>query len=216
MNSELVEYTIISPNTYGPRDVKKIDRITIHCVVGQCSASWLGEYFFNPGLKASSNYGIGSDGAVGLYVLEENAAQTSSSKANDMRAITIECASDSYEPYKFNECVYKSLIDLCVDICKRHGKDKVIWLNDKENTENYTPKPNEMVLTVHRWYTNRTCPGEWMYSRLGEFADTVTEKLNKKPLYRVQVGAFHKWTNAQKYVERLKRDGYDAFVTVNK
>jgi uncharacterized protein YgiM (DUF1202 family) len=76
-----------------------------------------------------------------------------------------------------NSAVYNSLIELCVDICKRNGKTKLIWLGDKTKTLAYSPKSNEMVLTVHRWFANKSCPGDWLYNRLGDLAEKVTAEL---------------------------------------
>lgn len=150
-NSSLVSYTKLSPNHSGQR-THSIDRITPHCVVGQCSVETLGNIFLPTSRQASCNYGIGVDGRVGMYVEEKNRSWCSSSSANDQRAITIECASDATEPYAFKDVVYRKLITLCVDICKRNGKKKLLWLGDKNKTLSYEPKPDEMVLTVHRWF----------------------------------------------------------------
>lgn len=176
-NSALVSCVIYSPNHSGHRNME-IDRITPHCVVGQCTVEALGELFARPSREASSNYGIGYDGRVGLYVDEENRSWCSSSGANDNRAITIECASDTYQPIAMNACVYDRLIDLCADICKRNGKNKLIWFGDKNKTLNYTPQPGEMILTVHRWFADTVCPGDWLYSRLGDLASKVTARIS--------------------------------------
>lgn len=175
-NSSLVSYTKLSPNHSGQR-THSIDRITPHCVVGQCSVETLGSIFLPTSRQASCNYGIGADGRVGMYVDEKNRSWCSSSNANDQRAITIECASDTAEPYAFKGVVYQKLIELCTDICKRNGKTKLLWLEDKTRTLNYTPASDEMVLTVHRWFANKSCPGNWMYARMGDLASTVTAAL---------------------------------------
>ena len=117
-NSSLVSYTKLSPNHSGQR-THSIDRITPHCVVGQCSVETLGSIFLPTSKQASCNYGIGADGRVGMYVEEKNRSWCSSSNANDQRAVTIECASDTTEPYAFKDVVYQTLIKLCADICKR-------------------------------------------------------------------------------------------------
>ena len=178
-NSPLVSYTKLSPNHSGQR-THGIDRITPHCVVGQCSVETLGNIFLPASRQASSNYGIGVDGRVGMYVEEKNRSWCSSSGANDQRAVTIECASDTTEPYAFKDVVYQTLIKLCVDICKRNGKTKLRWLGDKDKTLNYAPKSNEMVLTVHRWFANKSCPGNWMYARMGDLASKVTAALGSE------------------------------------
>ena len=175
-NSPLVSYTKLSPNHSGQR-THSIDRITPHCVVGQCSVETLGSIFLPTSKQASCNYGIGADGRVGMYVEEKNRSWCSSSNANDQRAVTIECASDTTEPYTFKDVVYQRLIELCTDICRRNGKTKLLWLGDKTKTLNYTPKSNEMVLTVHRWFANKSCPGNWMYARMGDLAEKVTAAL---------------------------------------
>ena len=175
-NSPLVEYTRLSPNHSGQR-THAIDRITPHCVVGQLSVETLGNIFANKKVQASCQYGIGADGKVGMYVEEKNRSWCSSSNPNDQRAVTIECASDTKHPYAFRDVVYKKLIDLCVDICRRNGKSKLLWLGDKAKTLAYAPKPDEMILTVHRWFANKACPGDWLYSRLGELAAEVTRQL---------------------------------------
>ena len=175
-NSSMVSYTKLSPNHSGQR-THSIDRITPHCVVGQCSVETLGNIFLPASRQASSNYGIGVDGRVGMYVEEKNRSWCSSSNANDQRAVTIECASDPKSPYAFKDAVYQTLIKLCVDICKRNGKKKLLWLGDKTKTLNYSPKADEMVLTVHRWFANKSCPGDWLYARLGDLASKVTASL---------------------------------------
>lgn len=176
-NSPLVVYTKLSPNHSGKR-THAIDRISPHCVVGQLTAESLGSIFAKSSREASSNYGIDKDGRVGMYVEEKNRSWCTSSNSNDQRAVTIECASDTKHPYWMNDKVYNRLIDLCTDICRRNGKDKLIWFGDKNKSLNYEPKSNEMVITVHRWFANKSCPGDWLYSRLGKVADEVTKRLS--------------------------------------
>ena len=230
MNSPLVSYTKLSPNHSGQR-TRKIDRITPHCVVGQLSAESICGCFTSPSRQASCNYGIGKDGRISLCVEEKNRSWCSSSAENDQRAVTIECASDSTAPYAFNTAVYNALIELCVDICKRNGKNKLLWLGDKTKTLNYAPKSGEMVLTVHRWFANKSCPGDWMYSRMGDLATTVTKRLSGvsgggsttttptgKTLYRVrkswsdaksQIGAYSVLENAKKQADL--NPGYEVY-----
>ena len=200
-NSSLINCTVKSPNHSGRR-THRIDRITPHCVVGQLSAESIGGCF-PAGRGASCNYGIGKDGRVCLIVDEENRSWCSSSNSNDQRAVTIECASDMKDPYAMTNAVYEKLIELCVDICRRNGKTTLLWFADKNKSLNYEPKANEMVLTVHRWFANKSCPGDWLYSRLGDVASRVTSQLGgssgggsnsgssgsyKTGLYKVNVG----------------------------
>ena len=166
-NSALVSYTKLSPNNSGTR-THTIDRITPHCIVGQLSVESAGAWFAKPSTQASCNYVIGADGRVGLIVPESKRSWCSSSRENDQRAVTIECASDKTDPYAFRDAVYQKLIQLCADICRRNGKTKLLWLGDRTKTLVYVPAPDEMVLTVHRWYANKACPGDWLYARLGD------------------------------------------------
>ena len=191
MNSPLVSYTKLSPNNSGKRTCS-IDRITPHCVVGQCSVETLGEVFAPPSRSASCNYGIGADGRIGMYVAESVVSWCSSSYENDKRAVTIECASDMTDPYYMTPRVYASLIELCVDICQRNGKTKLLWLKDKSTTLNYKPAANEMILTVHRWFnTAKSCPGDWLFSRLGDLADEVTSRLNNEKRNEVTMNCLY-------------------------
>ena len=216
-NSSLVSYTKLSPNHSGQR-THSIDRITPHCVVGQLTAESICGCFTSPSRGASCNYGIGKDGKIALYVEEKNRSWCSSSSANDQRAVTIECASDLNHPYAMTTAVYNSLVKLCTDICKRNGKKKLLWLGDKNKTLNYSPKSDEMVLTVHRWFASKSCPGDWLYSRLGDLASKVTIKLGGNTsastgtLYRVQTGAFSKKASADAMEKKLKAKGFDTYM----
>ncbi len=175
-NSKLISCTILSPNNSGSR-CYKLTRITPHCMVGQMTAKSCGALFAKSSREASSNYGIGKDGEIGLYVDENKRSWCTSSADNDNRAITIECASDVYAPYAMNSKVWASIINLCVDICQRYGKDTLLWLGDKNTSLKYQPKDNELVLTAHRWFAAKSCPGDWLYKRLGTLADEVTKRL---------------------------------------
>lgn len=226
-NSSLIDCTVLSPNHSGKR-THSIDTLTPHCVVGQLSAETIGACF-PKGREASCNYGIGYDGRVCLIVDEANRSWCSSSNSNDQRAITIECASDKTEPYAMKSAVYEKLIKLCADICKRYGKTKVLWLGSKEKTLAYTPKSNEMVLTAHRWFANKSCPGDWLYSRYGELASRINALLGSggantgtggnaespssgSTLYYVQSGAYSKKANADTQAAKLKAAGFEALI----
>ncbi len=220
-NSKLVNYTRISPNRSVNRN-HKIDTISIHCVVGQCSVETLGSIFASTSKEASSNYGIGYDGRIGMYVEEKDRSWCTSSASNDNRAITIEVASDTYHPYRVNNAAYKSLIKLLVDICKRNGIKKLVWSTNKSERMNHL---NGCNMTVHRDYANKSCPGDYLYNLHGQIAKEVNAQLGlgtssttKKTLYRVrktwkdeksQKGAFNDLSNAKKCADKNK--GYSVF-----
>ncbi len=220
-NSKLVNYTRISPNRSVNRN-HKIDTVSIHCVVGQCSVETLGSIFASTSKEASSNYGIGYDGRIGMYVEEKDRSWCTSSASNDNRAITIEVASDTYHPYRVNDAAYKSLIKLLVDICKRNGIKKLVWSTNKSERMNHL---NGCNMTVHRDYANKSCPGDYLYNLHGQIAKEVNAQLGsatssttKKTLYRVrktwkdvksQKGAFNNLSNAKKCADQNK--GYSVF-----
>lgn len=216
-NSGLVVYTKLSPNHSGQR-THSIDRITPHCVVGQLSCESICGCFTSTDRQASCNYGIGTDGRISLCVDERNRSWCSSSNANDQRAVTIECASDKTAPYAMTDAVYAALIDLCTDICKRNGKSKLLWFGDKNKTLAYEPKADEMIITVHRWFANKSCPGDWLYNRLGDLAAKVTSRLgggSQQPsgtLYRVQTGAYKQKANADAQLAKVKAAGFDTYM----
>lgn len=209
-NSSLVKYTKISPNKTSPRD-HAIDTITIHCVVGQVSVERLGEIFTPTSKKASANYGIGSDGRVGMYVEEKDRSWCSSNADNDNRAITIECASDSKYPYAINDAVYKTLIELCADICKRNNIKELKWKADKS----LIGQVDKQNMTVHRWFAKKSCPGQYIYERLGQIAEEVNKKLKASEvtvLYRVQTGAFLNKSYADAMLAKVKAAGFSTYM----
>ena len=171
-NSSLVSYTKLSPNHSGRR-THGIDTITIHCVVGQCSVETLGDIFSKASRQASCNYGIGADGRIGMYVEEKNRSWCTSSRSNDQRAITIEVASDTKPPYAVNSKAYAALINLVVDICKRNNIKKLLWKADKS----LIGQVDKQNMTVHRWFANTECPGDYLYNKHAQIADEVNKKL---------------------------------------
>lgn len=192
-NSPLVDYTLISPNKTSPRR-GEIDTVTIHCVVGQCTVESLGALFAKSSRGASSNYSVGKDGRIGMYVEEKDCAWCSGGKDkngnpiivngisgsdNDHRAITIEVASDTTHPYAVTDAAYEGLIRLLVDICKRNpGIKRLRWLGDK-SLVGETDKQN---MTVHRWFANKSCPGDYLYERHSAIAEEVNRRLDAEIL----------------------------------
>lgn len=176
-NSSLVSYTKISPYR-GSRCGHAIDTVSIHCVVGQASVEALGNLFQTK--EASANYGIGADGRIGMYVEETERSWCTSNSANDARAVTIECASDAYHPYAVNDKVYAALIELLTDICKRNGMPKLLWKADKS----LIGQVDKQNMTVHRWFANKSCPGDYLYNLHGQIAAEVNKKLEDEDMVR--------------------------------
>ncbi len=223
-NSSLVTYTKISPNRTNGR-THIIDTVTIHCMAGNLSIETCGSLFSRTTTRASSNYGIGSDGRIGLYVEEKDRSWATSSSANDNRAITIEVASESVHPYKITDKAYKSLINLLTDICKRNNIKKLVWSTNRNDRVNHL---NGCNMTAHRDYANKACPGDYIYNLEGQIAKEVNEKLNGKSsnttpsnnsnMYRVrkswknsasQLGAYYSLSSAKAIAKKNK--GYKVF-----
>lgn len=168
-NSPLVVYTKLSPNCNKPRN-KKIDAIVVHHMAGNASVEVCGNIFANPSREASSNYGIGSDGRIAMYVEEANRSWCSSSGAIDHRAITIEVANDGGNPdWHVSDKAFESLVNLCADICKRNGIEKLVYTGDKSGN-----------LHMHKWYAATGCPGPYLGSKFPELAEKVNAILGKK------------------------------------
>lgn len=164
--SELVDYIRISPNSTNPRN-HKIDTIVIHHMAGKLSVESCGEVFAAQSRQASSNYGIDSDGRVGLYVDEQNRSWCTSNREVDQRSITIEVANCSTGgEWPVSQKAYDKLIDLCVDICKRNGIPKLNFTGDRAGN-----------LVMHKWYANTQCPGPYLEKRFPDIAQEVNKRL---------------------------------------
>ncbi len=213
-NSSLVVYTKLSPNHSGTR-THEIDTVSIHCMAGDCSVETCGEIFAAASRQASSNYGIGSDGRIAMYVEEKNRSWCTSSASNDHRAVTIEVANDGDEStgWHVSDKAYAALIDLCADICKRNGIKELKWRGDKS----LIGQVDKQNMTVHRWFANKSCPGDYLYNLHGQIAKEVNARLNGTAspdvLYRVQTGAFSLKENAEAQLAKVKAAGFNAFVT---
>ncbi|MCD7805668.1 MAG: phage tail tip lysozyme [Oscillospiraceae bacterium] len=173
-NSSLVAYTNITKTQKTSPRTHTIDTITIHCVVGQWTAKQICDYFANTDRNASCNYGVGKDGSIGLCVDEADRSWCSSNAANDHRAITIETASDTSSPYAVTTAAYNALIKLVADICKRNNISKLVWSTDKNTRVNHLNGAN---MTVHRDYASKSCPGDYLYNKMGDIASQVNALL---------------------------------------
>ena len=186
-NSPLATYVNESPNCNPYR--LGLDYITPHIIVGQWTARQGVDYFANPSLGASPNYVVGRDGSIGLSVPEAYRSWCTGGnrpyngfegRDNDFRAITIETASDISEPYYVTDEAFQALIALCTDICKRNGRKRLLWFGDRAQALDYKVKSDELVLTCHRWFDSKSCPGDYLYGKLGELANAVNKNLKEE------------------------------------
>lgn len=123
----------------------KVCKITPHHMAGVLTGSQCARLFQNASRNASANYCIGVDGDIVLSVPEEYRAWTSSSSSNDCQAITIEVSDSDYD-WHISEKSWNSLVNLCVDICRRYNFKLT-----------YDGTPNGS-LTRHNMFANTNCP----------------------------------------------------------
>lgn len=186
MNSSLVNYTKLSPN-YNPRD-RKISKITIHHMAGNLTVETCGNIFASSAREASANYGIGSDGRVGLYVEEKNRSWASANRENDMIAVTIEVANDGGAPdWHVSDVAIAKLIDLCVDICKRNGIEKLNYTGDTRGN-----------VTRHNMFVPTSCPGPYLQSKFPCASEEIYRVRKSWNDAKSQVGAYKNLENAKK------------------
>lgn len=203
-DSALVNYVQISPCKNSPRK-DTIKKITVHHMAGNLSVEQCGALFQNRARQVSSNYGIGSDGRVGLYVNEADRSWCSANAENDHQAVTIEVANDGGAPdWHVSDAALAKLIDLCTDICRRNGIERLNFSGDKSGN-----------LTMHRYFTATACPGPYLASKFPYIAEQVNKRLagaDAGTIYRVQIGAFSKKENAEALAGKAKAKGFDAAV----
>ena len=169
-NSPLIVHTRLSPHRNSPRN-QPITKITIHHCAGNIGLENLGEWLSRPTTRASYNYGISTDGRIGMFVEERNRSWASSSGANDHQAITIGVANNSGAPnWGVSSTAFDSLIKLCVDICRRNGIVQLV----------YDGTPNGS-LTRHNMFSNQTCTGPFLQSRFPEIVRLVNAALSSRP-----------------------------------
>jgi len=162
-NSSLVNVKVPahSNNYTVGRSGRKIEKIAIHHMAGILTAKQCGGIFQNGSRKASSNYGIGKDAEVGLYVDEENTSYCNSNWDSNCKSVTIETSNSSLGgDYPVSDAVLNKLIELVADIAKRNNLGKIV---------------KGQNLVWHRMYAATTCPGDYLLSKM----DYIAEQANK-------------------------------------
>ena len=165
-NSSLVNYTKLSPHKR--TRTRKISKITIHHMAGKLSVERCGNVFCGTRV-ASSNYGVDSDGRIGMYVEEKHRSIASSDTVNDDMAVTIEVANDGGANWHVSDKALQKTIELCVDICKRNDIERLNFTGDKNGN-----------LTMHKYFAATACPGPYLESKFQYIADEVNKLLDEK------------------------------------
>lgn len=164
-NSNLAKekYIANSNNFTIGRSGKKIEKVTIHHMAGILTAKQCGIIFQNGYRKASSNYGIGKNGEIALYVDEKNTSYADGNFDSNCRSVTIECSNNKVGGnWEISDTVLNSLINLITDIFKRNKLGKAIVGKN---------------ITWHNIYMSTTCPGNYLVSKMDYIAKTVNNKL---------------------------------------
>ena len=165
-NSKLISYINISTGNYNKR-LKAISRITIHQMFGDYTLDMVSQ-ILKLGKPCSWNYAIDSDGNIGLFVEESNRAWSSNDEENDELAINILVANSTVAPkWEVSDKAYQSLLNLCEDICRR----------DNINRLTYTGELRGSNLTMHQWFADTDCPGEYLKNKFSDIANSVNERL---------------------------------------
>lgn len=148
------------------RSGRSIEAITIHHMAGRLTAEQCGRIFQAKGRYGSSHYGVGYDGSIANYVDEENTAWTNSNWDSNCKSITIEI-SDNDNSWYVNDTTLNAVIKLVADIAKRRGLGTLV------------PGKN---LTWHSMFTNTTCPGDYLRSKMQYIADEANKINNSEPI----------------------------------
>lgn len=162
--SSLCTYTNLTSNRSTGRGGNKVCKITPHYMCAHWTGKQCADYFASTSRQASSNYCIGYNGDIAMSVDENNRAWTSSSGWNDRQAITIECANNSDS--SLTTATWNSLVNLCVDICKRYGF-RLSYTGNKNGS-----------LTEHRMFASTDCPGAWLHANMSRLASEVNAILD--------------------------------------
>lgn len=163
-NSSLITatYKAHSNNYSVGRSGRKIEKVTIHHMAGVLTAKQCGSIFQNGSRSASSNYGIGKNGEIALFVDEANTSYADANWDSNCKSVTIECSNNKTGgDWTVSDTVLNSLINLIADIFKRNGIKKAI---------------KGKTITWHSMYSATTCPGNYLRSKM----DYIVEEVNKK------------------------------------
>ena len=186
IKSPLSTYERISPNKNSPRN-KNIRRLTPHCVAGNLTLeAILGLSGFQKGGNASTTYAIDSEGKCGLGVEETNRPWTTSSSINDNEAITFEIANNGGAPdWRMSDKAINAWMDMAVEIASFYGFKKVNYKDKPSNITssqvetwiNTWAKKDEMIITLHRWYAAKACPGDYLVRQLPWLIGEINKRL---------------------------------------
>ena len=207
-NSKLIDKTILADKTNytNGRNGNKIKAVTVHHMADVLTIEECGNYFRGKNRNASSHYGIGSDGRVGLYVNEKDTAYTNSNFKSNTESVTIEVSNSKVgEDYPVSDKALDKLILLVADIAKRNNLGKLIKGKN---------------LTWHSMYTTTACPGKYLLSQMDyiineanklnetEEKELVRKKTNNELAKEVIRGL---WGNGKARKDKLIAAGYDYY-----
>lgn len=214
-NSKLATYTNISPKS-SSRNGNKVERIIVHHMAFVSTAKACCDSHKNSSRQVSANYYIGKNGDIAQGVDESRRAWTSGSFDADGKAVTIEVSNSvngnpkGGDGWLVSDKAFNALVELCADICKRNGIKELTFTKNKAKD----------TLSGHKQWDSTVCPGDYLYGKFPELCEKVNAKLTAKEepkqtsdkIYYVQIGAFSDKKNAEAYVDKAKKAGFNAVI----
>lgn len=167
-NSSLAteKYMAHSNNYSVGRSGRKIEKVTVHHMAGVLTAKQCGSIFQNGNRQASSNYGIGKNGEIALFVDEKNTSYADANWDSNCKSVTIECSNNKTGgDWTVSDTVLNSLIKLVADIFKRNNLGKAVKGKN---------------VTWHSMYAATACPGNYLRSKMDYIVDEVNKILDGK------------------------------------
>lgn len=191
---EIKEMLLTHNRPYTKR--KKTTAIAVH-YVGNAGSSAVGNrnYFQNTNTSVSSHYIIGLEGEI-IRCIPENEVSWCTNQANSY-TISIECCHPNIDGI-FNDKTYKSLVELCADICKR-------W--------NLNPLKNGIIR--HFDVTGKVCPRGFVAKKYGGTDDNNCIRYHKF-LNDVATAMGQTFTTAEFQQYLVKVNSQDGFVNIRK
>ena len=198
--------SLIPKNKYNRPGTKSTPkRICVH-YTGDCgaTAAQLAKYWQNvaagvfkdkPWSWTSAQYIVGLNGEVVRCIPDNEIAYAAANQNADTIHIEVCYKRQSGE---FEESSIVALGELVRSLMKKHAI------------------PAGKVVR-HYDLTGKLCPAYYVdENRWAALHERITSESNSSALYRVQVGAFSSRTNAEAYMQKLKKSGFDGFVVQDK
>ncbi|MDE6592584.1 MAG: N-acetylmuramoyl-L-alanine amidase [Oscillospiraceae bacterium] len=187
--------------------LEKVTKIAVHYVGNPGSSAIANRNYFenqkNGGKYVSAHFVIGLEGEI-IQCIPLNEWSYCTNQANGY-SISIECCHPD-STGKFNEKTEESLAELCAYLLKKFG------LTTEDIIRHYDVTGKQCPLW---WSPTKYQSAEVANGRFAEFKNKVKrlmESSSDNARYYVQVGAFSSRENAERYLEKVRKDYPGAFI----